>query len=114
MDSSRAHQNLLKVTEGLSSKNTVQNGCQPSIEIRRRWESSTRYFEVRVEMDLFGCRMLTAINGGRGNRLGKCEVLAVNTGIDEMIKDIEKRRTKRKYVEVKPVGLPAGRKRFQH
>ena len=105
MDSSRAHHNL---------QITVRNGCKPSVEFLRRWESNTRYFEVRVELDLFGCRTLTAINGGRGNRLGKCEVLAVNTGIDEMIQDIEKRRAKHRYVEVDPVGLPAGRKRIQH
>lgn len=75
-------------------------GVADEASLRRRWETSDRYFEVRVQIDLFGQRVLTAINGGLGNRLGSCRVLAVNDEIEDAIRTIERRRLSHHYVEV--------------
>jgi hypothetical protein len=66
----------------------------------RRWETSTRYFEAWIYRDLFGETVLTAVNGGRGNRLGMVRVVAVGQArIDAELEDIAKRRLSHGYRE---------------
>jgi hypothetical protein len=69
-------------------------------ETRRRWESNNRYFEVRIQTDLFGQRILTVANGGIGNRLGNIRVVAVDGDIDLAVHQLGRRRLAHNYVEV--------------
>ena len=69
--------------------------------IVRRWETVDRYYEARVEIDLFDQCILTTINGGLGNRLGNSRVVAVDDQVAPMLTTIEKLRLAHGYVEVK-------------
>lgn len=66
----------------------------------RRWETKNRYFEVRVEEDMFETAILTAINGGKGARNGMVRVVAAGQQIAETLRDIQKRRLAHGYVQV--------------
>lgn len=67
----------------------------------RRWETEVRFYETRVEADLFGELILYTIRGGKYNRHGW--MLAVACGkeaIEKKIREIEKVRIRRGYTEV--------------
>lgn len=80
-------------------------------DVCRRWESKSRYFEVRIEHDLFGQRILTAINGGLRSQLGHAKVIAVGRDIEAAVREIEKRRLAHKYVEVRPSKIGKSRRK---
>jgi len=69
----------------------------------RRWETPTRYYMVSLHLDLLGDVVLMSANGGKYNRLGQLNTLAVPTWGDGLkaIEAIDQRRRKRHYVEVK-------------
>jgi hypothetical protein len=70
--------------------------------MRVRWETSTRYYEVRLVRDLLQDWVLVVSRGGRSNRLGALRTLFVSSeeeGI-KMIATLEKVRTRRGYVRV--------------
>ena len=67
-----------------------------------RWETSTRYYEVRLMRDLFQDWVLVVSRGGKTNRLGALRTLFVSSkeeGI-KMIATVEKVRSRRGYVRV--------------
>jgi hypothetical protein len=70
--------------------------------MRVRWETSSRYYEVRLVRDLLQDWVLIVARGGRANRLGALRTLFVSSE-EEGIKKIatlEKVRTRRGYVRV--------------
>ena len=74
--------------------------------LHSRWERDTRYYELRVQQDLFGDWLLTRIWGRKGTALGQirhelCESYAA--GIVKF-KQAEVRRDKRGYRLRRPVG----------
>ena len=84
----------------VAQKNATKASPDPRT-IVRRWETAARYYEARVEMDLFDQCILTTINGGLGNRLGNLRVVAVDDQVAPMLTTIEKLRLAHGYVEVK-------------
>lgn len=66
-----------------------------------RWETPNRYYEARVERDLFGESILLAINGGKNSHRGMARVVAVGDGIPPALASIAKRRRAHGYVQVR-------------
>jgi hypothetical protein len=66
----------------------------------RRWETSKRYYEARIELDMFGTPILLAANGGKGTRLGMLRVIAAGEQIEQALQVIERRREAHGYVRV--------------
>lgn len=67
-----------------------------------RWESERRYYAVRLHQDLLGQWVMNLCWGGRFNRLGKAETIAVpdQRAGDIAIAQLHARRTKRRYALV--------------
>lgn len=65
-----------------------------------RWESEKRYYETRIELDLFETPILLAANGGKGTKLGMMRVVAAGQQINEALMAIERRRTAHGYKRV--------------
>lgn len=70
------------------------------VQAIRRWETEQRYFEIRIYEDLFGQRVLEAINGGLRSKLGMTRVVAVGDQIEAAVREIEKRRSGHGYAEL--------------
>ena len=70
--------------------------------MRVRWETSTRYYEVRLMRDLLQDWVLVVARGGKTNRLGALRTLFVSSEEEgmKMIETLEKVRTRRGYVRV--------------
>lgn len=66
----------------------------------RRWETKKRYYEARIELDMFGTPILLAANGGKGTRLGMLRVIAAGDQIEQALRAIERRREAHGYVRV--------------
>jgi len=71
--------------------------------MRVRWETSTRYYEVRLMRDLLQDWVLVVARGGKTNRLGALRTLFVSSEEEgmKMIETVEKVRTRRGYVRVR-------------
>ncbi|MQM29471.1 MAG: hypothetical protein CRU78_02520 [Candidatus Accumulibacter phosphatis] len=69
---------------------------------RVRWETNTRYYEVRLMRDLLQDWVLIVSRGGKTNRLGALRTLFVSSEEEGMkrIETLEKVRTRRGYVRV--------------
>ncbi len=69
--------------------------------MHRCWVTRDRYYHVSVNRDLFGRWSVVKSWGGRHNRLGSSEALAIDHYEDvfEMVVAIEKQRIKRGYWE---------------
>jgi hypothetical protein len=69
---------------------------------RVRWETGTRYYEVRLMRDLLQDWVLIVSRGGKTNRLGALRTLFVSSEEEGMkrIETLEKVRTRRGYVRV--------------
>lgn len=65
-----------------------------------RWETEKRYYEARIELDMFETPILLATNGGKGTRLGMMRVVAAGQQIDEALQAIERRREAHGYKRV--------------
>lgn len=65
-----------------------------------RWESEKRYYETRIELDLFETPILLATNGGKGTRLGMVRVVAAGQQINDALQAIERRRQAHGYRRV--------------
>jgi hypothetical protein len=65
-----------------------------------RWETEKRYYEARIELDMFETPILLAANGGKGTRLGMMRVVAAGQQIEEALQAIERRREAHGYVRV--------------
>lgn len=61
-------------------------------DLVRRWETGKRYFETRIERDIFNTPILLAANGGKGTRLGAMRVVAVGEQIPEALQAIARKR----------------------
>lgn len=70
------------------------------VQAIRRWETEQRYFEIRIYEDLFGQRVLEAINGGLRSKLGMTRVVAVGDQIEAAVREIERRRSGHGYAEL--------------
>jgi len=75
------------------------NGTMTEEWFHSRWERDTRYYELRVQQDLFGNWLLTRVWGRRGSALGQirhelCESYAVGLA---KYAEAEIRRAKRGY-----------------
>lgn len=70
--------------------------------MRVRWETSTRYYEVRLMRDLLQHWVLVVSRGGKTNRLGALRTLFVSSEEEGMkkIAALEKVRIRRGYVRV--------------
>jgi hypothetical protein len=70
--------------------------------MRVRWETSTRYYEVRLVRDLLQDWVLIVARGGKTNRLGALRTLFVSSEAEGMkiIEAMEKVRIRRGYVRV--------------
>lgn len=68
----------------------------------RCWVTKDRYYHVSVNRDLFGRWSVVKSWGGRHNRLGGSDALAVEDfrDISVMLSGIEKQRKKRGYSEI--------------
>lgn len=60
--------------------------------LTKRWETRLRYYEIRIEKDIFGTPVLMATNGGKGTKLGMMRVVAVGAQIKEALDAIVRRR----------------------
>jgi hypothetical protein len=68
---------------------------------RHRWENATRYVEARVMVDLWGESVLVKAWGGKGNRLGSLQAVAVGSEqIAQELAKIAKTRRQRGYTEI--------------
>lgn len=65
-----------------------------------RWETDKRYYEARIELDMFQTPILLAANGGKGTRLGMMRVVAAGNQIEQALRAIERRREAHGYVRV--------------
>ena len=70
--------------------------------MRVRWETSTRYYEVRLMRDLLHDWVLVVSRGGRASRLGALRTLFVSSEEEGLkrIATLEKLRTRHGYVRV--------------
>ena len=70
--------------------------------MRVRWETSSRYYEVRLMRDLFQDWLVIVARGGKTNRLGALRTLFVSSEEEgmKMIETVEKVRIRRGYVRV--------------
>lgn len=68
----------------------------------RCWVTKDRYYHVSVNLDLFGRWSVVKSWGGRHNRLGSSEALAIEclNDADMLLSAIEKQRIKRGYSEI--------------
>lgn len=76
--------------------------------LHSRWERDTRYYELRVQQDLFGDWLLTRIWGRKGTALGQirhelCESYAA--GIAKFAQ-AEVRRKQHGYAKIRGLVLP--------
>lgn len=83
----------------LSYKPAVQLNGHVAGEVHR-WETSRRYFEARIELDMFQTPILMVANGGIGTKLGMLRVVAAGEQIDKALQDIERRREAHGYRKV--------------
>lgn len=97
MDISVKHQGLLAAASNFYWEQAEPVSLGGSV---RRWETIDRYYEARIDVDLFGHIVLTTINGGIGNRLGQVRVVAIDTEVSSAMQKIAKRRLARGYIEV--------------
>lgn len=69
----------------------------------RCWVTKDRYYHVSVNKDLFGRWSVVKSWGGRHNRLGSSEALAIEdlNDVNVLLSGIEKQRMKRGYYELK-------------
>lgn len=67
--------------------------------MRKRWETASRYYCVRVYRDLLGDLVVAKSWGGRRNNLGGCKVepVADYAGAREAVQALSKRRARRRY-----------------
>jgi len=70
--------------------------------MRVRWETSTRYYEVRLVRDLLQDWVLIVSRGGKTNRLGALRTLFVSSEAEgtKIIETMEKVRIRRGYVRL--------------
>ena len=70
--------------------------------MRVRWETSTRYYEVRLVRDLLQDWVLIVSRGGKTNRLGALRTPFVSSEAEGMkiIETMEKVRIRRGYVQL--------------
>ena len=70
--------------------------------MRVRWETSTRYYEVRLVRDLLQDWVLVVSRGGKTNRLGALRTLFASNEAEgmKMIETMEKVRIRRGCVRV--------------
>jgi hypothetical protein len=65
-----------------------------------RFEKDTRFYELRLELDLLGHWVISAINGRKGSRLGKMVIHYYETKFEadiEFVKMMNYRVNRRKY-----------------
>ena len=63
-----------------------------------RYETATRYYEIRVGVDLLGDTTLETTYGGKRNKLGRRSVIATGSDVQNCLEMIHKKRTSRKYI----------------
>jgi hypothetical protein len=78
----------------------MQGGGEATMRVR--WETSNRYYEVRLVRDLLQDWVLIVARGGKTNRLGALRTLFVSSEAEGMkiIETMEKVRIRRGYVRV--------------
>ena len=78
----------------------MQGGGEATMRVR--WETRTRYYEVRLVRDLLQDWVLIVARGGKTNRLGALRTLFVSSEAEGMkiIETMEKVRIRRGYVRV--------------
>jgi hypothetical protein len=78
----------------------MQGGGEATMRVR--WETRTRYYEVRLVRDLLQDWVLIVARGGKTNRLGALRTLSVSSEAEGMkiIETMEKVRIRRGYVRV--------------
>ncbi len=66
------------------------------------WHKETRYYQARLEQDLFGFWVVTRVWGRRGTRRGQIRTLAVSSPAEGMqrLADIAVLRRQHGYVRV--------------
>ncbi len=63
------------------------------VDLVHRWETDKRYYEVRIERDLWGIETLLVAHGGKGTRLGAMRVVAAGFGqVRDAYQAIKRRR----------------------
>lgn len=87
-------------------KDTVMVPMPEPLWLRSRWEKDSRYYELRVQQDLFGDWLLTRIWGQRGSALGQLrhDLCADRAEALARYAEAEVRREKRGYRLRRPVG----------
>jgi len=86
------------------AENRPQRPQQDPPVQRRRWETSTRYYEAILCRDLFDL-VLIRCNGGRGSRLGRVRVTpGTPTELVKLMQQTAKLREKHGYREVLCIG----------
>lgn len=66
--------------------------------VYQRWESDTRYYEIRITQGLFGDPVLVKNWGGKFNRLGGMQTLVIGKEmIHIFLKDIKQERIRKGY-----------------
>ena len=78
--------------------------------MRVRWETDSRYYDVRLVQDLFNDWVLIVSRGAKRNRLGALRTIFVSSEEEGLkkIQTLEKVRTRRGYVRVPCISA------FQH
>jgi hypothetical protein len=78
--------------------------------MRIRWETDSRYYDVRLSQDLFNDWVLLVSRGGKRNRLGALRTIFVASKEEGLkkIQELEKVRARRGYVRVPYISA------FQH
>jgi predicted DNA-binding WGR domain protein len=71
-----------------------------------RWERDSRYYELRVQQDLFGDWLLTRVWGRKGSALGQIrhELCADQAEANARYAEAAIRRGKRRYREIMVAG----------
>jgi predicted DNA-binding WGR domain protein len=92
------HQTALPVSNALSRK--TPDGGGETMQVR--WETASRYYEVRLERDLLDDWVLLVARGGRWSRLGALQTIFVLDEAEGLrkIEKLHKVRRRRGYVEV--------------
>lgn len=81
-----------RATPILSFKPAATPLANGASEIVRRWETDKRYYEARIELDMFDTPILLVANGGKGTRLGMMRVIAAGDQIEDALQAIARRR----------------------
>lgn len=79
------------------------------VPVIRRWETASRYYETRIDVDLYDNQVLRKIWGGRSTKRGGQRVVAIGgESCRKALLAIEIERARNGYTEVYPVSYPCG------